>query len=375
MVIENPVVLCQTDNCNHIDSLMNLQLYVIAKENLIQCYAQDTTQLDVLSSLAFCEYVLGDYQMALFYYHKIENQEHKQSDVFQKLAHIYETQQNLPKAIKYNIALNKLYPSNPTYLRKLGSLYIQGNERNQARQCYQTAYQLNPRDILSVYAMAEMYFSEDLIIIADSIITAGWKIDSNNISLGLLKSRISYKKKDFLSTSNILQTLSSKTELSNSFKKMLGFSYMQLDSLDKAIYNLQASLLHEYHPEMALFYLAMAYEKKKDYVQSEWFYTEAAKAGISQNMAQYHCGLARVFTHQKAYQKVIHHYQKSLEYSADPEVYFYLANTAEQIPKKSRVAISYYQKYLESGHQNKEWIKLSGDRIKVLKENEFMSKK
>jgi tetratricopeptide (TPR) repeat protein len=375
------LVLCSTNMnaqeviCNKVDSLITAQNYILAKEKLMTCYDQDTSKLDILNSLALCQFLLGDYQIAIKYYHKLEKEENYKSDAFQKLAHMYETQQNLPKAIKYNIALNKIYPSNPVYLRKLGSLYLQGNERNQARQCYINAFELNSRDMLTVYAMAEMYFTDDEVIKADSIVSDAMKIDSSNISLSLLKSRISYKQKDFATTSKILQVLSYKTELSNSFKKMLGFSYIQIDSLEKAIYYLQASLLHENDPEMALFYLALAHEKKKAYDKAEWFYQEAAKAGISQNMPQYHNGLARVFTHQKSYNKVVQQYQKSLEYRDDPEVYFYLANAAEQIPQKTNLALSYYKKYLESADQNKEWKKISTDRIKVLKENEFMRKK
>ncbi len=368
-------VSSQENPCIYVDSLMKVQNYIVAKTMLTSCFEQDTLQMDVLNNLALCQYLLGDYQMAVKYYQKLEHHEYDKNDVIQKLAHIYETQEDLPKAIKYNIALNKIFPLNPVYLRKLGSLYIRGNERNQARQCFQSAYNINKRDILTVYAMAEMYFEEDEVLSADSLLNEAWKIDSNNVSLGLLKSRITYKKKDFITTSKVLQDLSFKTELSNSFKKMLGFSYIQIDSLDKAIHYLQASLLHENHPEMALFYLALAHEKKKEYDKAEWFYQEASKAGISQNMSQYHAGLARIYTHQKAYKRVIQQYQKSLEYREDPEIYFYLANAAEQIPQKGSVAISYYRKYLDSGHQNKEWRMISKDRVKALKESEFMKKK
>ena len=132
----------------------------MALENYGLCYERDTTDKRNLASMANCLYLLGDYQKAKEYYHVLENLEGFSSDAIIRLASIYETQQNLPRAVKYNLKLTGLYPSNPVYLRKLGSLYLQGNEKTQAMQSYQAALELNSRDLLTIQGLSLIHISE-----------------------------------------------------------------------------------------------------------------------------------------------------------------------------------------------------------------------
>jgi len=365
----------QKTDCLEGDSLMAQQNYVLAIKKYTSCYFSDTLDKKPLSSVANCYMILGDYMLAKHYFHSLEKDSSYKTDAISKLASLYESQQNLPKAIKYYRALKDIYPKNPVYLRKLGNLYLQGRESKQALESYVQAILLNPRDLLTIQGLTEFYLSADDLVKADSLADTGIRIDSNNVGLLLLKSRIKYRERDYKTTSEILYKLTFQTELNNFYNKLLGYSFMQIDSLDKAIYHLQKSLLEENDPEYAFFYLGLAHEKKKEYSKAEWFFQEAAKSGISDNMAQYHRGLARIYTHQKEYQRVIGQYQKSMTYQIDPEVYFYMGNAAEQLNNKHNKAIQYYEQYLKSGHNNDEWKRISTERIKVLKEMAFMNNK
>lgn len=361
--------------CTKADSLMVKESFIEAAKLYHLCYEQDTTNKQALLSLANSNMQIGDITLAKKYYHQLENDSLYSKDAVIKLASIYESQQNLPKAIRYYTILNHLNPENSVYLRKLGGLYLQGRETKQGRESYIQALSLNPRDILTIQGLTELYLEADELSKADSTINLGINIDSTNLSLLYLKARISYRLRDYKTSSDVLAKLNMLTEINNYYNKLLGYSYMQIDSLDKAIHHLQKSLLAENDPEYALYYLALAHERKKEYDKSIWFFEEAAKAGISPNMSQYHRGLARIYSSKKAYNLVLEHYEKSLEYFNDPEVYFYMANTAEQMQKKQNKAIYYYQQYLKSGHNNAEWQRIANERVRSLKEKEFMGKK
>jgi tetratricopeptide (TPR) repeat protein len=365
-------VNAQKTDCTIADSLMMKQEYFQAIRWYQTCYQADTTDKTPYSALANTYYLLGDYQNAKIYYHNLEHHNLYQSDAFVRLAAIYESQQNLPKAIKYNIALSKTFPNNPVYFRKLGSLFLLGNEQKQAITSYQTAFNLNERDLLTIQGISELYISLDSLTIADSLLTKGIEIDSSHIGLSLLKSRVKYRQRVYNEVADILHKLTFVTELNNYYNKLLGYSFMQIDSLDKAIYHLQKSLLNEGDPEYAMYYLALAYEKKKDYERSDYYYVEAIKEGISENMGDYHRGLARTHTIRGKYREVIKQYGKSLEYEKDADVYYYMANAAEQYYKDKTKAIKYYQQYLDTNPQNTTRIKNAKDRIKVLKEQRFM---
>lgn len=385
MTIKNSIILViltmqittygQSNDCRVGDSLMVQQNYMMAITKYTSCYFADTLDKKPLSSVANCYMQLGDYMLAKQYFHALEKDSFYKTEAISKLAIIYESQQNLPKAIKYYLALQQIYHANPVYLRKLGNLYLQGREPKQALESYLQAFHFNPRDLLTIQGLTEFYLAADDLVMADSFASNGISIDSNNVGLQLLKSRIKYRERDYKTTSSILYKLTFQTELNNFYNKLLGYSFLQIDSLDKAIYHLQKSLLNEDNPEYALFYLALAYEKKKDYESSDYYYGEAIKEGISENMAQYHRGLARTHTIRGNYAIVLEQYKKSQEYQKEADVYYYMANAAEQYYKDKSVAIKYYQQYLDTNPQNDTWVNIAKDRIKALKEFRFMSKK
>jgi len=116
----------------------------------------------------------------------------------------------------------------------------------------------------------------------------------------------------------------------------------------------------------------LAYEKKKEYERSDWYYSEAIKAGISENVAQYYRGKARIAMQTDKNKEAIDLYRQSLEYQKDPTVYFFMANAADLYYKDKTRAAEYYRKYLASGHDNAEFISISKERLAAIKENRFM---
>lgn len=354
------------------DILMQKQDYAGAIREYQTCLREDTSDMRIMGSLAQCYLYCGDYATARERYHVLENVDSFRTEAVNKLATIYEAQQNLPKAIKYNLLLAGQFPENPAYRRKLGALYLQGREKKQAIQSYREALGLNPKDAIALQGLAEIMVSADSLDMADSLLTAGLAADSLNIGLSLLKSRVMYRQKKYSETAAILYGLSFRTELNNYYNKLLGYSYMQTDSLDRAIYHLQKSLLEESDPEYALFYLALAYERKKEWDRADWYFREAAKAGISQNLGQYYRGSARMAMQTDRNKEAIDLYKQSLEYEQDPAVYFYMANAADLHYKDKSKAVEYYRKYLSSCHGDKEFERISKQRIAAIKEQRFM---
>lgn len=367
------VLTGQHKPCLVADSLVMKQSYMAAIEQYKLCYPTDTLDKVTLSSIANCYYLLGDFLKAKEIYHTLELSEDFVSEAYTRLAFIYETQQNLPKALKYNIALSKLYPGNPVYFRKMGNLYHLGNERMQAIESFQSALKINKHDLLAIHGLSEMYISLDSLQQADSLLNIGLTADSTHIGLSLLKSRVKYRMRQYSEVAQILYALTFQTELNNYYNKLLGYAFLQIDSLDKSIFHLQKSLLNEGDPEYALFYLALAFEKKMEHDKAVYFYNEAIKAGISENLDQYYRGLARVYSQKGSYNLVMESYKESLKYSKDNTIYFYMANTADQHLKDKTKALSYYKRYLNSNPNDKELIKIAKSRIKELKELTFMA--
>lgn len=364
-----------TSRCPSGYRLMQVQDYLAAAEAFSGCLHVDTTDYYMINSLSFCYLQAGDYANAKYYYHRLENADTFRTEALMRLASIYEASQDLPKAIKYNLALQKQFPGNPAYLRKLGTLYLQGRENSQAIQSYKAALSLNPRDVIAIQGLTEIMISMDSLDQADSLLAKGIQVDSMHIGLNLIRSRVHYRKREYRQTADLLYSLSFRTELNNYYNKMLGYAFMQIDSLDKAIFHLQKSLLHESDPEYALFYLALAYERKKELERSDWYYAEAVKAGISQNIGQYFRGRARIAMQLNKNRDAIDYYTKSLQYEEDPFVYFYMANAADLHYTDKTKALEYYRKYLNSGHKDQELVRIAKSRIAAIRELRFMKPK
>ena len=99
-------ISAQHSFCPQADSLMVKESYIEAAKLYHLCYEQDTTNKQALLSLANSNMQIGDITLAKKYYHQLENDSLYSKDAVIKLASIYESQQNLPKAIRYYTILN-----------------------------------------------------------------------------------------------------------------------------------------------------------------------------------------------------------------------------------------------------------------------------
>ncbi|MFZ1704552.1 MAG: tetratricopeptide repeat protein [Saprospiraceae bacterium] len=321
-------------------------------------------------SLAHCLYQIGEWQEAKFHYHRLEK--YNSPEIILRLALIYEAQQNLPKAIKYNNLLKDMFPHNPEYYRKLGQLYALGNEFRQAQFSYEQALIIHPNDLRSLYGLAELLYQLQEFDTCDSLVSIGLELDATHIGFSFLLSRIQYKKRQYEETAQNLWHLSHITELPLFYNNLLGYAYIQIDSLDRAIFFLRRTLQKEAKNEYALFYLGLAFERKKDYDEALYFFQEAIKAGISDNMHLFYQGSARMYAHKGKYRSVLAAYEKSMEYKLDNEVYYFMANNIDVGYKNKRKAIMYYQKYLDGNPTDKDKRNMAKQRLSLLKQDEFM---
>jgi len=154
----------------------------------------------------------------------------------------------------------------------------------------------------------------------------------------------------------------------------LGYSFLQIDSLDQAILFLERSLVDEKNPENALYYLATAYEKKEDMKMAVYYFERTIEAGVSKNQAIYHKNLGRLFDEENQLKKAIKQYEAAYRYSEDPLMLFYLARASDVYYKDKRIAMRYYDRYSKSDSKNAEYIKYAIDRRKYLKEQNHLSK-
>ena len=338
------------------------------------CYESDSNNIDCLRVLATASNKSGDQATAKTYLHILERKDSLNTDVYLQLANIYELQQQLPKAIKYYTILNRMLPDNPIYYRKNANLYKEYGDKVESFRLYTKANNLNPRDVLALKGLAELSIGNDQYSMADSLINAALQLDSMNIGINYLSARSKYKQKQYHEVTKVFDRIRGQVDLNSYYNKMLGYAYLQIDSVDLAISKFQLALVNDRSPEKLHYYLGTAYEKKGNIEGAMEQYTQAVKSGISPDLDLYHRNVGRLALKTNKYKEAIIAYKDSYKYRNDPVVLYYLASASDNYYKDKNIAIGYYKKYLKSNHNHKEYKDYAAKRVRYLKETLHQNK-
>ena len=344
------------------------QQYALALESYEALLATDSTDLKLFERAALSAYKLGDLPVARKYFLELEKKDTSSWVALTSLASIYETNSNTPKAIKYYHKLIKHFPDNAINFRKLAQQYQKAGLKNEARNYYEQALEKNNKDQYTIKGLGELYLREKKYALTDSLLNLGLGRDSSNIQFNLLIANSKYLQKAYDSTVYYMEVIRGKYDLRPHQNKMLGYAYMQVDSLDRAIFHLTKAINDPGTKEYAHYNLGVAYEKQGNTEFALHHFQEAVKEGISDDVDLYHRNVARLYAKEEDLKAAIPHYQDAYKYGEDPLVLFYLARASDNYYKDKNIAIRYYTKFIKSNYDHAEYQKYAADRKRYLKE-------
>ncbi len=344
------------------------QKYELALTSYQALLVTDSMVLKNYERAALSAYKLGDLPLARKYFLELEKKDTINRIALTSLASIYETNSNTPKAIKYYHKLIKYFPDNAINFRKLAQQYQKAGLKNEAKSYYQQALEKNNKDQYTIKGLGELLLREKNYALTDSLLTLGLCRDSNNIQLNLLMANSKYLQKAYDSTVYYMEVIRGKYDLRPHHNKMLGYAYMQVDSLDRAIFHLTKAINDPGTKEYAHYNLGVAYEKQGNIEFALHHFQEAVKEGISEDIDLYHRNVARLYSKEENLKSAIPHYQDAYKYGQDPLVLFYLARASDNYYKDKNVAIRYYTKFINSDYDHSEYKKYAADRKRYLKE-------
>lgn len=348
--------------------------FVKAKELLDSCFQQDSS-VWALEKRGFVKTNLGETPAAKKDLLKLLELDDQNVFALSYLASIFESEEHVPKAIKYYRALTKLDSTNFLYHRKLGMLNRKGGLIISAMESYMLAHRLNPKDMKTMKAMVEILIDNKQYSEADQILDTAKLQDSTNISMILLSARNAYEQKDYKTTTLFLKKTNGKIDLSNYYTKMYGYALMQLDSIDQAIYYLEKALTGDRSSkEGAHYYLALAYDKKGQADFTKFHYEKAIQEAFSPNVGIYYKNLGLKLEAEKDYKGAIAMFKKAYEYKKEGIVLYYLARNTDIYYKDKSIAVKYYSRYIESNDKNEAYKNYAIERMKYLREVAHMNK-
>lgn len=356
-------LLCTPIFAQDVQSYFQSQQYAKALDML---ETADST-LQNLMMKATCEQRLGLLKNAKKTYHQVLNQDSTNIQAISQLGVIYDQEYDLAKAIKYYRMLIQLDSTNSYYYKVNARVAKKAGLLRESFQYLATAHQLNPRDISVLLDIGDLFFANKQLAEADSILTIAFLEDSTNIQVILNKARSEYSLKDYARTVLLLEKTTGRLDLPPFYQKMLGYSYLQIDSFDLAIRSLER-LLEKESNEYTHYYLAIAHSKKENWEDAIYHYDKAIKDAISPNLFIYHANLGEYYTNENYKKEALYHYEEAYRYKEDPKYLFFRARLADDYYRDKQIAINLYTRYVKTKDTQKEWMDYAKKRILYLKE-------
>lgn len=351
-----------------LDTAYQNEEYALALELAKECTEIDTINFNCYRLAGLSAFKLGNFLETKNALLKAEELHPKDEQILKLLASVYEQEENVPKAIKYYNRLLKQDSLNGIYFRKLGQQYLKADMLLDAFPYFAEAYEINNKDFYTIKGLVELLTTNKEYKLADSILTEAILFDSTNVQFILMSARSNYIQRNYEKTVDRIESLRGKLDLNNYYNKMVGFSYLQIDSLDKAIWHLSKSLVDEKRPEQASYYLGIAYQQQGEQELAIEYFEKAVKAGTSKDLDLYHQNLAKIYKESNQLKEAVHHYTEANKHSDNPLLLFLLAQVCDDYYKDKNIAMRYYKKYENSNHDNATYKKYAKERRIYLKE-------
>lgn len=318
---------------------------------LSECYIKDPQNTDYLLKIAYCHSQSGRYPDAKLFYNETLKVDSLNLIAISSLGGLYEGENNYQKAQEYYRQLIQIDTTNSYYYKRNGFLALRLNDPISAIEYLQRAHLLNKLDIETIHQLGAIYLALEQLDYAEQMIQKGLNTDPNNIKLLQTKARIHHKRKEHPEVVAAIEKTMAQGDTSDYYQMMLGVSYLHLDSIDISIYHLERILAREKDTEHTHHYLGLAYRTKGDLEKAETHFQRAIELGISEQIGDYYAGLAAISEEKGTLREAIRLYEKALDYGSGGETIFHLARNCDLYYKDKKIALRYYEQYLNSPDQ------------------------
>ena len=347
--------------------LMSANQYEKALDYIYECHRSDGRNLDYTNKLGYCYFRLGNYKEAKYNFESALKMDSINTYALSNLASIYEREVNYFKAQSLYNQLIEMDSTNSYYFKQNAAIALKTGDLLNAIKLYTKAHQLNENDQVTIIQLAEIYLSMDAPEYAETFAKKGMEIDSSNIQMLYTNARVKNELKQYPRVVDLVEKAMLQGDSTIYYERLLSVAYLQVDSLEKALFHLNRMVDLKKDTEHTHHYLALAYDELGDFEKSKIHYEKAIEKGISKKVPRYHTDLAILYELNKDYKKAYDHYLAANRYSDDPKLLFHIAQNADNYFKDKNIALRYYQKYIKT--KDSTFKEYTEQRITQLKED------
>jgi Flp pilus assembly protein TadD len=340
--------------------------YEKAARHFYECQRNEPDNLEYLSKLAWCYLQLGNYSESKIYFKEVLKKDSTHAMAISNLGYVYELEWNHLAAQSYYRQLLEIDSTNSYYYRLNAYNAMNTQAPLQAIAYFNKAHTLHPNDLVVINELAELYIQLEAFNYAETMVEKGLKLSGNNIKLLYTAARIQNKNKAYDHVIRLLEKTQSLGDTNAYYQMLLAVSYLQLDSLDKGIFQLEHIIRQQKETEHTHHYLSIAYDQKRDADKSIYHLEKALEKAISPKTSTYYEELAVHYDRKKDYKKALELYEEAYAHSGKPTYLFYIARDTDLFYEDKNMALRQYQKYLATGDTKHQ--EYCNNRITILKE-------
>ncbi|WP_405606699.1 tetratricopeptide repeat protein [Polaribacter sp. Asnod1-A03] len=290
-----------------------------------------------------------------------------------QLGKLYLTTKKGDKAIGVFKKLIKQDSLNAHYSYQLGMGYGLNKDRNRMINSFLDTYAKDSTHFNAILRLATSFNTLKEIDSTKIFVEKGLQIDSNHVALNKLKINQFYRDKKYLDAIPLLLKLDTISRNDTYPTSMLGRTYYNLDSLDKAKKYFSKLKFMDRENFKPFTYLGHIAVKEKNYKMAEISYRMATYIGKEKRDEEYF-GMATMYYETKKPKEAIVNFEKAYrENYNNYKALFQLAKLSDDYYKDKKIAYRHYKKYIERFEsKDKTMTSLVEKRLKEIKKDYFL---
>ncbi len=364
------------DGCREAKKLITYYQFEKALLLLDACQELMPNDENVLSDIALCHFKLGRNIKAKTVYNRILELNPENLNALVQLATIYTREQRLETALETYNKLLELDNTNSYYYTKAALLQYNLNKHSEAIQLYEKALVLNPEDLETATSLSNLYIRLKQYELAEYRIEKSLLIDSLNLRLLRTKAKLFYIQDQYLKVLEIGEKLVAQADTTDFTRRIVGLAAYHEKNYPKVIEFFVPLLKQEEEEHLLHYYLGIAYQKMKQWAESEVSFKKAISAGIATHIDDYFKQLGYVYEQKNQLKDAIHHYKKAHYYSKESLLLYQLARTSETYYKDKKIALRYYKEFLKKDNKKyPDFREYAAYKVNELTEQLHMSRK
>ncbi|WP_454803050.1 tetratricopeptide repeat protein [Mucilaginibacter phyllosphaerae] len=344
------------------------QRFADAADYLKKTYQEPINSTKALGQLAYTSNMAGRLADAEGYYQRIYNIDSTNTPVLFSLGSLNLRRGNNAKAELYYKRILTNDTTNFMVYKQLATISSDKSDFDNYIYYLQKANRINPAEPDVAADLSDFYVKVKFNALAEKVLTLAITADPENIILLNSLMRLQYAQKKWPET---ISTCLKLVDFGNNSAQVLiklGVAYYNTKNYECSLATF-VSIDDIGQNETSYYYTALAYKALKDQNMSIAYMEKAITEGLSENIGSYYGEIADSNEKLFRYKKAITAYQKGLQFSETPMIYYALAGLYDDHLKDKKNAVKYYKKYLAgkpSIEKQKSYIDYSKSRLATL---------